>query len=200
MAAFGKFHLAVGRDSLNQNLLYMIVENGNFVFTNGHVLGVVPVDTWVDDLEGYSEGKAFDYTLLRNLAMEKYKKIVFTEKTVQAFENYDSETPDFESPYSGERLEKSTRTFVLFDKNGNRTDKSFYFPHWKSVVPNKFESKVSDFAVDPELLSAIYGCFQTFSGVKMFFGLAKPIKVVPIVDGVPDEKYGWGLIMPIEFK
>lgn len=200
MAVFGKFHLAIGRDVLRPNLMYAIVENGNFVFTDGHVLGCIPVDSWIDDLEGFAEGKAFDYKLLKAMALEKYNKLVFTEKTVQLFESADSEKPDFESFYSGEIVDSSRRTFAILDSKGKQTSNRLLFPDWPSAIPEKYESKVSNLMLNPELLNNLYGCFNTITGVKLVFGNSIPIKVMAMNNGLPDESKGWGIIMPIKFK
>lgn len=199
MGAFGKFNAIINPSHKIEGLHYAIVENGQIIATNGHVLAVVPVDSWVDDLEGYSEGKAFDLKLLKTLSLEKYVKIKFTENTVQAFEKYDSDTPDFESFYSAVKIKNNTRNWQLINDKGEKFLKFFEFVDWQEAVPKNYEAEVSNLAVNPKLLNDLHSCFNTWNGAKLFFGISKPIKVVPVVEGVPNENFGWGVIMPIEF-
>lgn len=200
MAAFGKFQNVLNLDHREKAISYAIVENGNIIATDGFVLCVVPLDSWVDDIQGFSEGKAFDFHLLNMMASEEFERIEFTEKTVKFFKiNNFSDKPNSELFYSGIKI-GNTKTYDLIDSFGAKMTTRIVFPDWEKLIPNKFDKKVSDLMVNPEFLNNLYDCFNTESGVKLIFGKEKPIKVVPIIKGIPDENFGYGVIMPIEFK
>lgn len=196
------FSEVVSKDKSRHHLQHAVVQNGNIIATDGHCLAVVPVDSVVDDLEGFSEGKAFHYDLLKELNKSVYKEFRFTEKTVQAFKKAGSKEPDFESLYSATLI--SGRRYAKIKKDGS-IDETDYFDYvnWEAVIPKVLDLEITDIVFDPSILNRLAGIFKTDSaGVQLrFTGLPdKPIFVTPVHKGKPDESKGYGIIMPIKLK
>lgn len=197
------FSEIVSKDGMRENLQHAIVKNGQIIATDTYCLAVIPVDSIADDLEGFSEGKAFHYDLLKELNKKVYKEFRFTEKTVQAFKKYGATEPDFESLYSATCVD-GNREFAKIKKDGSIDEKdTFQYVDWETVVPQNFDSEIENLIFNPSILNRLSGVFNTDnSGVELrFTGLPdKPIKVTPIHKGQPDESRGYGLIMPVILK
>lgn len=193
------FSEIVSKDGMRKNLQHAIVQKGQIIATDTRCLAVVPVDSIADDLEGFSEGKAFHYDLLKELNKKVYKEFRFTEKTVQAFKKYGATEPDFESLYSATCVD-GNRKFAKIKKDGTVDESDvFEFPDWETVVPPEFGSEITNTVFNPSFLNRLCGVFNTDNpGVELkFTGVPnKPIKVTPIHKGQPDESKGYGVFMP----
>lgn len=194
------FSEIVLKDETRTELCHAVVKNGQIIATDGHCLAAVPVDSIADDLEGFSEGKAFHYDLLKELNKKVYKEFRFTEKTVQAFKKYGATEPDFESLYSATCVD-GNREFAKIKKDGSIDESdTFHYVDWETAIPQNFDSEITNTVFNPSILNRLSGVFNTDNpGVELkFTGVPnKPIKVTPIHKGQPDESKGYGVFMPI---
>lgn len=193
-------YTGVERKGLSSIFIYDGVIHGS----NGYVYVHIPVENWVSKEDGreYLEGRAIHYVVLKEMAKKKWKRIIFTEKTIQL---HASDGVYDEHHYSA--IRKNGVWYVTNDSGEIPAEnpEEILVPKYSVVVPDKFEHRVNYIRINPTYLESIHECFAVSKytdGVQMEFsepsqdGNPKPIKVTPTYFEYNLEPE-WGILMPM---
>lgn len=190
-----------------KGLSSVFIFDGRIQGSDGHVYVSVPVENWVDEQDGreHLEGRAIHYTVLKEIVKKKYKRIVFTKHTIEAYTTagvYNSF--GYSAIKDGDKWYQTDGEDFILDK-GNKI--VIDVPVYSQVIPTSFEHTTNFVRLNPDYLVAIQECFASskyYGGVQIEFsepsksGASRPMKVTPVggmyTNSLSEE---WAIIMPI---
>lgn len=207
---FGAFHKVVeaknntGVGVERKQLSSAFIFDGVIHATDGYCMVQVPTSNWVSKEDGlaHTEGKAIHYKVLVEMSKKKWKRIIFTEKTIQL---HLSDGVYDEHYYSAVRKDGAWYATNDSGEIPAENPEKIEVPNYSSIVPKNFEHKVNFIRINPTYLESMHECFAASKytdGVQMEFsepsqyGNPKPIKVTPMYFEYNLEPE-WGLLMPL---